>query len=89
MANFDQIIGDLYTEVQHRCTPQMPPNFQGIQWAPGAPAGGGGSGRIIDATPGLGGPFQVWWNPGPNPPVGYRSVPADGYGYWDIDFEFC
>lgn len=88
-TNLDQIIGDLYTQVQRRCTPEIPPSFQGIQWAPADPTGGGGTGRIVDATPGLGGPFQVWWNLGPNPPVGYRSVSADGLGYWDIEFEFC
>ena len=53
--------------------------------------GQGGSGRIIDADPALGGPFQVLWNLGPDTTglPGYRAVPAQPQGYWDINLEFC
>jgi hypothetical protein len=88
-ANLDQIVAQVYTQVQRGCTPQTPPNFQRIAWDAGSPFGGGGTGRIIDANPSLGGPFQVLWNLGPNPPAGYRSVPAQPNGYWDINLEFC
>jgi hypothetical protein len=88
-ANLDQIVAQVYREVQQRCTPHTPPNFQRIQWDAGSPYGGGGTGRIIDANPALGGPFQVLWNLGPNPPAGYRSVPAQPQGFWDINLEFC
>lgn len=88
-SNLDQIVAGVYNQVQRGCTPSTPPNFQRIQWDAGFPYGGGGTGRIIDANPGLGGPFQVLWNLGPNPPAGYRSVPAQPQGYWDINLEFC
>jgi len=31
----------------------------------------------------------MWWNIGPNPPIGYRSVTAQPNGYGDINLEFC
>jgi hypothetical protein len=63
----------------------------------GATTGGRGfhkSRRIIDANPGLGGSFTVYWNLGPNPPAGARSMPAytsNGapHGYWDVTLESC
>ena len=90
-ANLDQIVGKLYTQVQHGCTPTEPPRFQRIVWDNGGPGGQGGSGRIIDADPALGGPFQVLWNLGPDTSglPGYRAVPAQPQGYWDINLEFC
>jgi hypothetical protein len=88
-ANLDQLIGQLYTQVMQGCQPQTPANFQGIQWDPGSPYGGGGSGRIIDGNPSFGGPFEVLWGAGPQAPAGYRVVPAQPNGYWDINFEFC
>lgn len=93
-SNLDQLIGQLYTKVQRGCTPQTPPSFQGIQWDPGSPYGGGGTGRIVDADPHLGGPFKVYWDLGSNPPAGSRQVPAQTstgvpHGYWDVNFEFC
>lgn len=88
-SNLDHIIETLYDDVQSRCTPTLTPHFQRIDWDPGYPYGGGGSGRIVDDDPSLGGPFQVWWNLGPDPPNGYRSVPAEPQGYWDINLEFC
>jgi hypothetical protein len=88
-SNLDQIVANVYNQVQRGCTPSTPPSFQRIQWDPGSPYGGGGTGRIIDANPRLGGPFKVYWNLGPNPPAGFRSVPAQPQGYWDIGLEFC
>ncbi|HEY2501407.1 MAG TPA: hypothetical protein VGI68_08280 [Mycobacterium sp.] len=93
-SNLDQIVAGVYNQVQARCTPSMPPSFQRIQWDAGMPYGGGGTGRIIDANPRLGGPFTVYWNLGPNPPAGARSVPAytssgAPHGYWDVTLEFC
>jgi len=93
-SNLDQVVAGVYNQVQARCTPSMRPSFQRIQWDPGYPYGGGGTGRIIDANPGLGGPFTVYWNLGPNPPAGARSVPAQApngsqHGYWDVTLQFC
>ena len=47
----------------------------------GATTGGRGfhkSRRIIDANPGLGGSFTIYWNHGPNPP-GRRPIDAGIY----------
>ena len=87
-GNTAKIIAQVYTQVQRGCTPFEPPNFQHIVWDSYPdqfgnehyPTAGGGTGRIIDADPHLGGPFQVWWNIGPNPPIGYRSVTAQPNG---------
>jgi hypothetical protein len=65
----------------------MPPSFQRIVWDNFT--GGVGQGRIIDADPHLGGPFQVLWGLGPAAPAGYRVMPAQPYGYWAIMLEFC
>jgi hypothetical protein len=96
-SNLDQIIENLYNDVQARCTPTLHPQFQRIEWDsyPGQfgdehyPTGAGGSGRIVDADPRLGGHFQAWWGLGPEAPAGYRVVPAQPNGYWDINLEFC
>jgi len=58
------------------CTPGTPPQFQRIIWDGTGPTGGGGTGRIVDVNPDLGGPFSAWWNLGPNAPAGARSVPV-------------
>ncbi len=93
-SNLDQVVAGVYNRVQARCTPSMPPSFQRIQWDPGSPYGGGGTGHIIDASPSLGGAFTVYWNLGPTPPAGAISVPAQApngspHGYWDVTLEFC
>ncbi len=90
-ANLDQIVAQAYTQFQHGCTPTEPAQFQRIVWDdPHGPTGQGGSGRIIDGAPGLGGPFQVYWNLGDGPfPGAQKIVPAQPEGYWDIIFEFC
>jgi hypothetical protein len=89
-SNLDQIVGQAYTQFQTRCTPSMTPRFQRVVWDTGRPSGGGGTGRIVDGTQGLGGPFSAWWNIGPSRPAGAQTiVPAQPSGYWDITFEFC
>jgi hypothetical protein len=88
-SNLDQIVGQAYTDFQTHCTPHMTPQFQRIAWD-SRPTGQGGTGTIIDATRGLGGPFKAYWNSGPShPPGAQRIVSADGNGYWDIEFDFC
>jgi hypothetical protein len=89
-SNLDQIVAQAYTQFQSHCTPNMTPQFQRIVWDQGYASGGGGHGRIIDGTQGLGGPFSAWWNIGPSrPPGAQKIVPAQPSGYWDITFEFC
>lgn len=89
-ANLDQLVGQAYTQFQHGCTPTEPANFQRVAWdAP--PGGQGGTGRIIDANPNLGGPIKVYWSLFKDTPVpgAQKIVPAQPQGYWDIVFEFC
>ena len=89
-SNLDSLVAQVYDQVQRGCTPRTPPQFQRIIWDGTGPTGGGGTGRIVDANPGLGGPFSAWWNLGPDAPAGARSVPSlGGHGYWDITLEFC
>jgi hypothetical protein len=67
-------------------TPNMPPNFQGIQLT------GNGSGRIIDANPRLGGEFDYLWGPPGlpgTPGATYYRVPAQPNGDWYINVLFC
>jgi hypothetical protein len=88
-SNLDQIVGNAYTQFQRGCTPSMTPSFQRVAWN-SPPTGQGGSGRIIDANPALGGDVQVYWNLGNGPyPGAQKIVPAQPQGYWDIVFEFC
>jgi hypothetical protein len=88
-ANLDQLVAGVYNKVQRGCTPSTPPSFQRIAWD-SPPGGQGGSGRIIDANPGLGGPFHAYWNLGGGPFPGAQGVvPAQPQGYWDIVLEFC
>jgi hypothetical protein len=80
-------VRQVYTQVQTRCTPSMPPSFQGIT------TDGHGNGRIIDANPSLGGPFDYMWGPNGSPGVPsfeYHVVNADdGNGIWYIKLDFC
>ena len=88
-SNLDQIVAGVYNQVQRGCRHRHHRRSNASSGTAGSPYGGGGTGRIIDANPHLGGPFQVLWNLGPNAPNGYRSVPAQPQGYWDINLEFC
>lgn len=89
-SNLDQLVAQVYNQVQTRCTPPTPPSFQRIAWDNGRPTGLGGTGRIIDANPALGGPFTAWWSPTPNATPGARVVPAlGGNSYWQITLQFC
>jgi hypothetical protein len=87
-TNLDRLVAQVYNEVQRGCTPTTPPSFQSIAWD-SPPTGQGGSGRIVDANPALGGPFRALWNPGGGPFPGARVVPAQPQGYWDVVLEFC
>jgi hypothetical protein len=88
-ANLDQIVGQAYTQFQTHCTPRMTPQFQRVAWD-SPPTGQGGTGRIVDGTPGLGGSFKVSWSPNDSrTPDAQKIVPAQPQGYWDIAFEFC
>jgi hypothetical protein len=85
-ADAEAAVRAVYAEIT--CgSPPMPMHLVGIQWSRFAPASGG-EGRIIDADPHLGGPFQVsYWNPkvGPAQPMrGYRP-----WGQWSVNLEFC
>lgn len=56
-----QII-DGYIAKQKQCTPGIPPNPRSVNWdAPGFQPNVGGSGRIADADPRLGGQFRADW----------------------------
>jgi hypothetical protein len=89
-ANLDAIVGQAYTQFMRGCVPTQASQFQRIVWDNDGPGGQGGSGRIIDGSPGMGGPFQVYWNLGGGPfPGAQKIVPAQPQGYWDIVFEFC
>jgi hypothetical protein len=86
-ASLSNAVQQVYTQVQIKCTPNMPPHFQTIQLT------GNGSGRIIDANPRLGGEFQYMWVPNGSPGVPgasyYRVDANDGNGIWFINLEFC
>jgi hypothetical protein len=88
-SNLESLVGQAYVTYQLRCTPQTPPNFQGVRWnAP--PTGQGGTGSVVDANSGLGGPFTAFWDATTGPPdPGTFKVSDGGSGYWDITFEFC
>jgi hypothetical protein len=82
-ASAEQAVATIYNQVQRRCTPSMAPSLQSIQWEQFN--GNYGKGRIVDANPGLGGPFQIGWdNTNGNPAPGWRRS-----GQWDIELEFC
>ncbi len=87
-ASAEQAVRSVYNQVQARCTPRMPPSFQSISWD--SFNGNVGTGRINDATPGLGGPFWIGWdNTNAAAMPGYFKVPAQPQGYWDVKLEFC
>jgi hypothetical protein len=68
-------------------SPPMPKQLQSIQWSSFYPASFG-EGRIIDANPRLGGPFQVAWaNPRVGPAKDFGAYRA--YGQWEVNLEFC
>ncbi len=77
-ASAERAVAAAYGQFQKRCTPRTPPQFQSIQWERFTPQGEG-SGRIIDANPGLGGRFGVGWNENLEWNV----------GQWGITFDFC
>lgn len=83
----EEAVTVIYNRVQRGCTPSMPPHLQSISWSRFYP-GSGGEGRIIDANPSLGGPFQAYWT---NPRVGpaVDSPPFRAYGQWGVNLEFC
>jgi hypothetical protein len=89
-ASAEQAVEDGYIKYQKGCTPTEPPRFQSISWdffyPPGTDPSGhvGGSGRIHDADPALGGPFVAVLDTGALPPTGAVKV-----GGWDVVFEFC
>jgi hypothetical protein len=85
-ASAEQAIRAVYSRIT--CgSPPMPMSLQSIRWDNFYPASGG-SGRIIDANPALGGPFKVaWWNPRVGP--AQDSPPYRAYGQWGVDLEFC
>jgi hypothetical protein len=85
-ASAEQAVRAVYAEI--RCgSPPMPMRLVGIQWDRFYPASGG-EGRIIDANPRLGGPFQVAWaNPRVGPAKDFGAYRA--YGQWEVNLEFC
>ncbi|HXY66027.1 MAG TPA: hypothetical protein VEI45_17135 [Mycobacterium sp.] len=83
----EQAVTAIYNQVQRGCTPSTPPHLQSISWDTFTPASSG-SGRIHDANPALGGPFQVtWWNPRVGP--AQDSPPFRASGQWGVNLEFC
>lgn len=86
-ASAEEAVTAIYNQVQRGCTPSMPPSLQSISWSTFNPQSFG-EGRIIDANPALGGPFQVaYWNPNVGP--AQNSPPFRGYGQWGVNLEFC
>lgn len=83
----EEAVTAIYNRVQARCTPRMQPNLQAINWNNFYPASWG-EGRIVDANPSLGGPFEAYWA---NPRVGpAHDGPAGlAYGQWSVKLEFC
>jgi hypothetical protein len=86
-ADAEQAVSAIYNRVQRACTPHTPPSLQSISWDSFNPASGG-TGRIHDANPGLGGPFVVaYWNEKVGP--AHDSPPFRAYGQWGVNLEFC
>jgi hypothetical protein len=86
-ASAEEAVTAIYNQVQRGCTPRTPPSLQSISWDSFNPAAGG-TGRIHDANPGLGGPFIVaYWNEKVGP--AQNSPPYRGYGQWGVNLEFC
>jgi hypothetical protein len=88
-SSLNAAVQQVYNQVQSRCTPNLPPKFQRIEWT-GHHDGNLGQGRIVDANPRLGGPFSYMWSLNPaSPGVGYHMEPAQPEGYWAIRLDFC
>jgi hypothetical protein len=86
-ASAEQAVTAVYNRVQRGCTPAMPPHLQSITWDHFYPASGG-AGTIHDASPGLGGSFEVaYWNDKVGP--AQDSPPYRAYGQWGVNLEFC
>ena len=88
-SNLDIVVRQVYNLKQSLCTPGYLPMFLRVVWDGGGPTGTGGTGRIEDRNPALGGPVTAAWDPGPNAPPGAKSMPALGGGYWDITLLPC
>jgi hypothetical protein len=70
----EQHIVDGYVAKQRGCTPDLPPNPQGVIWdSPGFSPNVGGTGTVTDADPRLGGQFRADW--------------VDGR--WHIVYPYC
>jgi hypothetical protein len=83
----EQAVTAIYKQVQARCTPSMTSYLQSINWTEFYPRSYG-EGRIIDGTPGLGGPFKVYYDdPRYGPAV--DSAAGRAHGQWSVDLEFC
>jgi hypothetical protein len=86
-ADAEQAVTAIYYQVQRGCTPRMSPSLQSISWDSFHPVAGG-TGRIHDANPALGGPFIVtYWNEKVGP--ARDSPPYRAYGQWGVNLEFC
>jgi hypothetical protein len=86
-ADAEHAVLAIYSQVQRGCTPTMQSHPQGITWDTFYPRSYG-EGRIHDATPGLGGPFKVYyWNDRGDPAP--DSAAGRGSGPWSVDLEFC
>jgi hypothetical protein len=89
-SNLDQLVIKVYNQLIPECSRhRAEPNVQRIDWDGGRPTGQGGSGRIVDVNPLLGGPFTAYWNPGPTPTPKALAVQALNQGYWDITVGIC
>ncbi len=70
----EQRIIDGYVAKQQGCTPDLTPNPQGVTWdSPGFTPNVGGTGRVNDADPRLGGQFRADWV----------------NGRWHIEYPYC
>lgn len=87
-ASAEQAVTAIYTQVIPGCTlHHNVANIQSITWDSFYPASFG-QGRIHDADPSLGGPFQVaWTNPRVGPAV--DAPPFRAFGQWGVNLEFC
>lgn len=84
--NLTAAVGALYVPYQTKCTPNMHPQYMGVELE------GNGKGRVLDATPGLGGEFEYF-----HLPAGSPGTPGYLYRRWDapdgtiyfVQFDFC
>ena len=90
-SDAEQAVRAIYNQVQVRCTPGMPPQFQSISWTMFYPRSFG-QGRINDAHSSLGGPFKVaYFEPRFGSAHDQDPTGAAGrsYGQWGVDLQFC